>query len=143
MVSEMGAMLGGLATGFAASLKAVCFATAEPMALSKGFPPDFGVLAEPNEPNEAKAPDPRPKALEAPPVGDTSPLPGVVLKDLPCDDFTVALREPDSPPPKPLAPLDGVVKESFDELDTGMLVRNSCAVEATYSRAIILGSTSP
>lgn len=38
----------------------------------------FGVLAEPKD---AKAPDPRPKALDAPPVGDVKP-PGVVLKGL-------------------------------------------------------------
>lgn len=49
----------------------------EPMASSKGLPGVLGVLAEPNA---AKAPDPSPKALEAPPVaeGDVRPPPGVV-----------------------------------------------------------------
>jgi hypothetical protein len=50
--------------------------TAEAMAVSKGLPDVLGVLADPNE---ANAPEPRPKALEAPLVGDTRP-PGVVLK---------------------------------------------------------------
>lgn len=44
------------------------------MAVSKGFAEDLGVLAEPKE---ANAPDPRPKALEAP-VGEVKPPPGVV-----------------------------------------------------------------
>jgi hypothetical protein len=104
------------------------------MAVSKGLPPDFGVLADPNEPKDAKAPDPRPKALDAPPVGDITALPGVLLKglDLPCDDLTVALREPGSPPPKPLAPLEGVLRESFDELEAGKSVTPGCAVETTH-----------
>lgn len=57
-------------------MAAPCLGTADPMAESKGLPGVFGVFAEPND---AKAPEPRPKALEAPgPVGETSPLPGVV-----------------------------------------------------------------
>src|SRR5687767_4757269 len=43
---------------------------AAPRAASNGFPPVLGVLAE-GAPNEAKAPVPRPKALDASPaVGD-------------------------------------------------------------------------
>ena len=51
--------------------------TAEAMAESNGLPDVFGVFAEPND---AKAPEPKPNALEAPaPVGETRPLPGVVV----------------------------------------------------------------
>jgi hypothetical protein len=50
-------------------------ATADAMAVSKGFAEVLGVLADPND---AKAPEPRPKALDAPAVGDTRP-PGVVV----------------------------------------------------------------
>jgi hypothetical protein len=46
---------------------------AAPSAASKGFPAVFGVLAEPND---AKAPWPKPKA-DAP--GETRPPPGVVM----------------------------------------------------------------
>jgi hypothetical protein len=40
---------------------------------SRAFPADFGAFAEPNE---AKAPEPRPNALEAPAVGDDMPAVG-------------------------------------------------------------------
>lgn len=67
----MDAMLGARATDFCDSDSLLGgFLTAVAMAVSKGLPPDFGVLAEPKE---AKAPEPRPKAL----VGDATP-PGVV-----------------------------------------------------------------
>ena len=86
--------------------------------VSNGLPVALGVLAEPNE---ANAPDPRPKALEAPAVGDTSP-PGVVieLKGLvfPCDELSPPNRlenvredELSTWPPDP-----GVVNESLLEL---------------------------
>lgn len=51
--------------------------TAAPKDDSKGFPVALGVFAEPKE---AKAPDPRPKAFDAPPVGDAKPPPGVVME---------------------------------------------------------------
>jgi hypothetical protein len=50
---------------------------------SKAVPGVFGVLAA--DPNEEKAPDPRPNAAEAPPVGDDIPAvvrDGIVLKGL-------------------------------------------------------------
>lgn len=67
--------------------------TAEAMAESNGLPGVFGVFAEPND---AKAPDPSPNALEAPaPVGETRPLPGVVVYglDLPWADESPPRRE--------------------------------------------------
>lgn len=48
---------------------------AAPSAASNGFPPALGVLAEPKD---ANAPEPRPKAVDAP--GDTRPPPGVVIE---------------------------------------------------------------
>jgi hypothetical protein len=75
-ISEMEAMLGARPTVLPVESLAPVFpaGTAEPMAVSKGFADDLGVLAEPKE---ANAPDPRPKALEAP-VGEVKPPPGVV-----------------------------------------------------------------
>lgn len=72
MLSEIAAMPEAFPTALAESFLGV----AEAMAISKGLPAVLGVLADPNE---ANAPEPRPKALEAPLVGDTRP-PGVVLK---------------------------------------------------------------
>ena len=64
---------------------------AAPRAASNGFPGDLGVLAE-ALPNDAKAPEPRPKALDAPPVGDASAPPGVVVAlkglDFPCEELS-------------------------------------------------------
>jgi hypothetical protein len=76
LVSEIDAMLGALPTVLDMSFDCPGLWTTEPMADSKGFPRDFGVFA----PNEAKAPEPRPKALDAPLVGDVTPppAPGVV-----------------------------------------------------------------
>lgn len=106
----------------------LCFGVAEPIAVSKGFPPAFGVFADPND---ANAPDPKPKALDAPPVGETNPLPGVALKGfaLPCDDVSPpwrfeALREEVSPTEAPLAPLADVRSESLLELYVVKLARN-------------------
>jgi hypothetical protein len=73
----MEAMLGAFPTAFDKSLDWPDFATAVPIAESKGLAEDLGVFADPKE---AKAPEPRPKALEAPLVGETRPPPGVVLK---------------------------------------------------------------
>ena len=75
MISEIEAILGALPTVLVESFTVDLLAgAAEPIAVSKGLPPDFGVLAEPKE---ANAPDPKPKALEAP-VGEVKPPPGVV-----------------------------------------------------------------
>lgn len=74
----MEAMLGALPKVLAASFPCPALGTADPMAVSNGLAEVFGVLAEPKD---AKAPDPRPKALDAPPVGDVKP-PGVVVKGL-------------------------------------------------------------
>lgn len=79
MDSEMEAICDGLPTAFAESLDCPVLATAVAMAESKGLADVFGVLAEPKD---AKAPEPKPKALEAPLVGETSALPGVLLKGL-------------------------------------------------------------
>lgn len=75
LISEIEAMLGARPTvlSLAPALLPPTGA-AEPIAVSKGFAEVFGVLAEPNE---ANAPEPRPKALEAP-VGEVRPPPGVV-----------------------------------------------------------------
>lgn len=122
LFSAIDAMLGTLPIAFVASLAGVEFlATAVPMAVSKGFPPDFGVLADPKD---AKAPEPKPKALDAPLVGDVRPPPGV-LKGLalpPCDEESPpwrfdreALRE-ESPADEPLGPFVDVDRESLPEL---------------------------
>lgn len=92
------------------------------MALSKGLP---GVLSGLAEPKEAKAPEPKPKALEAPPVGDTSPPPEELKwLALPCDDESgpwrldeEVLREEESPVEEPLGPFDEVERESLPELE--------------------------
>jgi hypothetical protein len=117
----MDAMLGALPMGaLLASLEAAFLAIAEPMAVSKGLLADFGVLAEPNE---AKAPEPRPNALEAALVGDAMLPPGV-LKGLafPCAEVSPpwrlerdALRE-ESPADEPLGPLVDVVRDNLPEL---------------------------
>jgi hypothetical protein len=74
-----------------------------------------GVLAVFEDPKEAKAPEPSPKALEAPlEEGVVNPAVGVVKAlygfDLPCDD---------SPPPKRFAldklREDSVLEESLEE----------------------------
>lgn len=97
---------------------------APPRAASKGFPGDFGVLADPNE---AKAPDPRPNALVAPPVGEDRPL-GVVMElngfDFPCDELSPPSRlerfvlRPEGL--SPWVPEPGVDKESLLELGEGV-----------------------
>lgn len=90
-----------------------------PNPASKGLAPDLGVLADPKE---AKAPEPRPKALDAL-VGLTRPLPGVVaeLKGLlfPWEEVSppkrlekLALRLADS-----LCPELDVDRESLLELE--------------------------
>lgn len=77
--SEMDAMLDDLPGTFGVSFPDTL--TAVPIAVSKGLFLEVGVFAEPKE---AKAPDPRPKAVEAL-VGDVTP-PGVGGKEpLPCD----------------------------------------------------------
>jgi hypothetical protein len=121
LFSAMDAMLGALPMGaLLASLEAAFLAIAEPMAVSKGLLADFGVLAEPNE---AKAPEPRPNALEAALVGDAMLPPGV-LKGLafPCAEVSPpwrlerdALRE-ESPADEPLGPLVDVVRDNLPEL---------------------------
>jgi hypothetical protein len=88
----MEAIPGARATALEASLLEEVLDTADAMALSKGLPGVFGVFAEPKE---ANAPEPRPKALEAPLVGDVI-TPGVVAE---CDDL----------------PWDEVSPERFDE----------------------------
>jgi hypothetical protein len=75
LISEIEAILGALPTVLVESFTVDLLAgAAEPIAVSKGLPPDFGVLAEPKE---ANAPEPKPKALDAP-VGEVNPPPGVV-----------------------------------------------------------------
>ena len=98
------------------------FAELAARAASKGLPVDLGVLAEPNE---ANAPEPRPKALDAPPVGEARlPPPGVVTElkgfAFPCDELSPPNRlgnealRPVEESPWPLAP--GVERESLPEL---------------------------
>jgi len=92
----------------------------DPGAASKGLVVDLGVLAEPKA---AKAPEPRPNALVALPVGDDTP-PGVgrVLKglDLPCDELSPPNRlgnwAPRAEELSPWPPEPGVERESLLEL---------------------------
>jgi hypothetical protein len=100
---------------------------ADPIAESKGFPADLGVFAEPKD---AKAPEPRPNALDAPVVGEVTPPPGVELNGLglSCDGVSTpgrlpvdALREEASMAEAPLAPLLDVDKDNL-----ALLKRNPC-----------------
>lgn len=55
---------------------------------SSAFPGDFGVFAAPNE---ANAPEPKPKALEAPAVGEgIAVVGGIELKGflVPCEELS-------------------------------------------------------
>lgn len=75
-----------------ADFSAVGVFEAAPRAVSNGFPGVLGVLAEPKD---AKAPEPRAKALDAPPVGEAKVPPGVVteLKGLfPSDELSPPSR---------------------------------------------------
>lgn len=74
------------------------------------MPGVFGVFAEPNE---AKAPEPRPKALEAPPpvVGEARALPGLEGKAPGFPSWR--LEEEANLPESPVPPLAGVDKESL------------------------------
>ena len=65
---------------------------------SRDVPGVLGVLAE--DPNDAKAPDPRPKADEAPLVGEAAFV--VVKGAMPLNGLGLLLRDP-SPPPKRFA----------------------------------------
>lgn len=74
LISEMEAILGARPMVLPSFTPVFATGAAEPIAVSKGFADDLGVLAEPKL---ANAPDPRPKAPEAP-VGEVNPPPGVV-----------------------------------------------------------------
>lgn len=109
---------------------------AEPIAVSNGFgfPEPLGVLADPKE---ANAPEPRPKALDAPADGDVKLPPGVVaLKEpffiwegvsLPlCRFEKEAFRDEESVPLRAVLDVD---RESLPVLITG-LVTDVCAWRA-------------
>lgn len=79
----------------------------EPMAISKGLPGVLGAL--PAAPNDANAPDPRPNALEPPPVGEARPLPGVVAENglgFPWDEVGPPLRRAEARDEKSLAAVE-------------------------------------
>ena len=65
---------------------------------SRDVPGVLGVFAE--DPNDAKAPDPRPKADEAPLVGEATFV--VVNGAIPLNGLDLLLKDP-SPPPKRFA----------------------------------------
>lgn len=65
---------------------------------SRDVPGVLGVFAE--DPNDAKAPDPRPKADEAPLVGEAAFV--VVRGAMPLNGLDLLLKDP-SPPPKRFA----------------------------------------
>lgn len=65
---------------------------------SRDVPGVLGVFAE--DPKDAKAPDPRPKADEAPLVGEAAFV--VVRGAIPLNGLDLLLKDP-SPPPKRLA----------------------------------------
>lgn len=65
---------------------------------SRDVPGVLGVFAE--DPNDAKAPDPRPKAEEAPLVGEAAFV--VVKGVMPLNGLDLLLKDP-SPPPKRFA----------------------------------------
>lgn len=119
LFSAIDAMLETLAIDLFPSLGTVVLGTAEPMAVSNGFPPDLGVLADPND---AKAPEPKPKALEAPLVGDARPPPDA-LKGLalPCAEVSPPWRLEKGPlreesfADEPFGPGDDVVSDSLPE----------------------------
>ena len=64
-----------------------------PLLKSSAVPGVLGVLAE--DPNEAKAPEPSPKADDAPDVGDATLV--VVRGDIPLNGLDLLLKDP-SPP---------------------------------------------
>lgn len=68
------------------------------LAKSRAVPGVLGVFAE--DPKDAKAPDPRPKADEAPLVGEAAFV--VVKGAMPLNGLDLPLRDP-SPPPKRFA----------------------------------------
>lgn len=112
--SEMDVMFPDLPGILEASFPVLpCLGRADPMAVSNGLACDFGVLAEPKE---AKAPEPRPKALEAPPpvVGEARALPG--LEGKPADLTSCRLEEEAFRPDSPGPPLSDVDKDSLLEL---------------------------
>ena len=65
---------------------------------SRDVPGVLGVFAE--DPNDAKAPEPRPKAEEAPLVGEAALV--VVKGAMPLNGLDLLLKDP-SPPPKRFA----------------------------------------
>jgi hypothetical protein len=103
-----------------ADFSAVGVFAAAPRAASNGFPGVLGVFAEPNE---AKAPEPRPKALDAPAVGDTRLPPGVVTElngFFPSDELSPPNRLKEGLRPEGLSwPEPGVERESLLELVRG------------------------
>lgn len=75
------------------------------------------------DPKDANAPEPRPKALDAPLVGDARPPPGVVMElkglDLPCEELSPPNRFEKALRPEGLSPwalLPEVDSESLVEL---------------------------
>jgi hypothetical protein len=105
-----------------ADFSAVGVFAAAPSAASNGFPGDLGVLAEPNE---AKAPEPRPKALDAPPIGEARPAPGVVAElneCFPSDVLSPPNRLKEGLRPDGLSWPEPVERESLLEL-VGVQVR--------------------
>ena len=81
--------------GLGVSLESFSGAATEELELpkSRDVPGVLGVL--PEDPKEAKAPEPRPKAEEAPLVGDATPE--VVRGVMPLNGLPLLLKEP-SPP---------------------------------------------
>lgn len=145
LFSAIDAMLETLAIDLFPSLGTVVLGTADPMAVSNGFPPDLGVLADPND---AKAPEPKPKALEAPLVGDARPPPDA-LKGLalPCAEVSPPWRLEKGPlreesfADEPFGPGDDVVSDSLPELraDRKTTVISLCNAHSDRYKAAVWG----
>jgi hypothetical protein len=104
-----------------ADFSAVGVFAAAPKVASNGFPGDLGVLAEPNE---ANAPEPRAKALDAAPIGDARLPPGVVTElseCFPCDVLSPPNRLTEGLRPDGLSWPEPVERESLLELPQGVL----------------------
>lgn len=110
------------------------FAGAPPSAASNGFPGDLGAFAAPNE---AKAPEPRPKAVDAPPMGEAKlPPPGGVAElneCFPSDELSPPNRLKEGLRPEALSWPGPVERESLLEVLAGCYVRTGTGWEAAES----------
>lgn len=116
---------------------------------SNGLPAgDLGVFAE--DPNAAKAPVPRAKALDAPPVGDAILPPGVVMElnglDFPCEELSPPNRLVKVVRPEGLSPWlpdPNVLRERLLELQTSDVSLAQVSGRLSGWKGVSLGAATP